>query len=314
MAGLSGLEIYAIVFVVVLSIVVAGLLLYLLRRIKLRRAKLLNDLSAKAELSQDRAFNRIAMARREASVLSANGVDVRRAQELVAEAQGAFDTRQYDTAYRHAQSAHEALVNARQHGARSTGAPVDGSSAAASHRASGPTTTSPLPSSEPTPPRTTIPKYRAEAQFQIRILGEELDGLPARRARDASATEATGLRRQASKSFDSGDYSEAFRLALRGRRTLGSTLESLPATGGGANRPTASVDNGNGSSPDIAQTAESVAGAERCPDCGYPTMPGDGFCRGCGRPRTATACPMCGAPRAADEPFCGKCGTRFSSG
>ena len=65
-------------------------------------------------IRQDRAFNRIAMARREAELLTSSGVDVASAQDLIAQAQGAFDHQDFDRAYVSAQSAHELLVAARR--------------------------------------------------------------------------------------------------------------------------------------------------------------------------------------------------------
>jgi hypothetical protein len=300
---------------VVLSIVVVGLLLYMLKRLRKRKARILSDLDDRPELNQDRAFNRLSMARRESEILSRQGVDVHRAQELIADAQAAFDNRQFDHAYQSAQSAHEALVNARRQGPMpTTGAPVV---PAASPNRPVPTTTARVgpsattASSQP-PPITPIPKNRAESQFQIRLLEDELAGLPTRRAQDHTATEARALKGQASAAFEHGDYTGAFRLALRGRRALGSTVESLPATPSGST----AVPNGRtddvAAAADPAQAAEAVAGGERCPDCGYPTLPGDAFCRGCGRPRLAGHCATCGAPRVKDEPFCGRCGARFT--
>ena len=316
MSTLSGFEITAIVVVVILAVVVAGLLLYLLRRLKNRRAKLISELEDRPELNQDRAFNRLAMARREAGILADQGVDVQRAQELIAEGQGAFDLRHYEQAYQAAQSAHEALVNARRQGARSTGTPLpaSGTGPHAGTAAAGPAT-APTPSGPTTaaelPARPTIPKYRAESQFQIHLLSEELEGLPSRRAKDPTAVQAAEMKRQASEAFDRGDFTEAFRLALRGRRALGGTVESLPPTGPATSQPGPEAGNGTGSAPDITKTAETFAAGERCPECGYPALAGDAFCRGCGRPRTALTCPSCGAPRGAEEPFCGRCGNRF---
>jgi len=313
MTTLTSVEIIALVFVVVLSVVVVGLLLYLMRRLRQRRAKILSDLEGPPQLTQDRAFNRLAMARREASILAGQGVDVRRAQELIAEAQGAFDTRLYDRAYRVAQSAHEALVNARQQGAMVAGAPTPSKGAGASAMpvasvAALPTGT-PLASRSPQAPA--IPKNRAESQFQMRLLGDELGGLQGRRARDPAVVEANALRSQAQAAFDRGDYTDAFRLALRGRRTLGGTVEGLPATGGPSAGALRGTTNGSSAVPDPTQTAEAVAGAERCPDCGYPAIPGDAFCRGCGRPRTPLTCPSCGTVRIEGEAYCGRCGARF---
>ena len=313
MSGLTSLEIIALVFIIFLGVVVVGLFLYLLKRLKRQRAKLLSELDRSPRLSQDRAFNRLAMARREASILAGQGVDVHRAQELIAESQGAFDTRQYDRAYQIAQSAHEALVVARQKGAPSTDTPLP-SSGSASHARPAEAATPPLvsvPASVAPTARPAIPKNRAESQFQIRLLGDELAALPARRARDATGTQASALHRQASEAFEKEDYTEAFRLALRGRRALGGNLETLPPTGAGVSHASAGTGNGTGPTPDLARTAESVAGGERCPECGYPALAGDSFCRGCGRPHAAMTCPSCGAVRGAEEPFCGRCGARF---
>ena len=313
MANLTSTEIIAIVFGVVLCVILVGILLFTLRRLRARKQKLIGELSGGPELVQDRAFNRIAMARREAAVLSAQGVDIHHAQELIAEAQGAFDTHRYDHAYTSAQSAHEALVNARKKGSVAPGpAPAAAGIEPFGHAEPLPSHVS-GPGARPSesPPRSTIPKNRAESQFQIHLLGEELDALPPRRARDPSAVEATNLKLRATQAFDTGNYTDAFRLALRGRRALGVSLETLPPTGSGVARPSEPEPNGTGTAPDITRTAETVAGGERCPDCGYPALPGDAFCRGCGRPHAPVTCPTCGAPKAGDELFCGRCGSRF---
>ena len=318
MASLSGLEIDAIVFAIFLSIVIVALMLYLMRRLKNRRTKLLSELEDRPQLNQDRAFNRLAMARREAEVLAGQGVDVHRAQELIAESQGAFDTRQYDRSYQVAQSAHEALVNARRQGARTTG-PTGASPGSAlllepATSTGAPTPLSPVPPAvtpSAPPVRASLPKNRAESQFQMRLLADELDALPTKRRKEAGVLQAMDLKRQASAAFDKGDFTEAFRLALRGRRSLGDSIESLPPSPGTAARPPAAAGNGAGATPDLAGTAETVAAGERCPDCGYPALAGDTFCRGCGRPFTPMTCPTCGSPRNGDEPFCGRCGNRY---
>jgi len=315
MAGLSSLEITVLVFVVFLAVVVVALLLYVMRRFKERKAKLLNELDAGRGSIQDRAFNRLAMARREARMLSDQGVDVSRAEELIAEGQGSFDTQHFDQAYRSAQSAHEALVNARLRGSRTTSAPLPSTvgSSSPARPPPGPAPPSgpiaPLAAAEPLA-RPTIAKNQAESQFQIRLLTEEIDALPARRRKDPNVVQSSDLRHQAIEATAKGDYTDAFRLALRGRRALGSTLETLPLGPGGTGSAVAG--NGSGMKGDLAETAETVAGGERCPECGYPTLAGDAFCRGCGKPKTAMTCPTCGAARGADEPFCGQCGNRFA--
>lgn len=313
MTTLDGTEIVALVFVVVLSIVVVALLLYLIRRLRKRRVKILNELDDRPELNQDRAYNRLAMARREAAVLAGQGMDVHRARELIAESQGAFDTRQYDRAYRVAQSAHEALVIARSHGSMPPSSTTPSPNSALPSAASVSPTASTTPSSPDARPPVApaIPKNRAESQFQIRILGDEIAARQGRRARDPAVVDATKMRTQASSAFDRGDFTEAFRLGLKGRRMLGATVESLPAVGGGSTGGPAGPYGGRSGAPDATATAEAVAGGERCPDCGYPALRGDVFCRGCGRPRTVMSCASCGSPRVGNEGYCGRCGARF---
>lgn len=307
--ALNSEELYLIVIVVVLAVVVLGVLLYLRRRLQQRREKLLGELQDRPQLTQDRAFNRIAMARRESEILARQGADITNPRDLIAQAQGAFDTRNYDRAYQLAQQAHEALVHARMDSTRlpssaATGSPPSGS---ASHPIPNPVPVATSAGSPSPPPAPSIPKNRAESQFQLRLLDQELETAQHDRPGSAATGEAVRLRSDAGGAFDHGDYTEAFRLALKGRRTIGATVESLPLTG-----PTGMTNGPVGDRPgvDVAESAEQVADAERCPSCGYPALPGDSFCRGCGKPRD-TVCAKCGAPRQPTDTFCGRCGAPF---
>ncbi|HTT14825.1 MAG TPA: zinc ribbon domain-containing protein [Thermoplasmata archaeon] len=307
---LSTEEIEGIVLVVVLGVILAGLFLYILRRLRQRRDHLVKELQT-PELRQDRAFNRIAMARREAEILARTGADVTTARSLIAQAQGAFDTRDFDGAYRNAQEAHEALVAVRRDGplpGRSVGParPVPSSSPLPSGtgpaRAEGPTGPAP-------PPK--IPKNRAESQFQLRLLDQELQEARASRPNDGAVAAADALRSQAQAAFDREDFTEAFRLSLRGRRQLGGHVEALPPTPTAA--PTgAGRDVTPATGVDALASADRAAGASRCPECGFPLLPDDRFCRGCGKPRGVLTCPACEAPRDPADTFCGRCGARFS--
>jgi len=300
---LSGSALTLIAVAVILVVVVLAIFLVLSRRLRAKRDRILNELGAKPELVQDRAFNRLAMARREADVLARTGADTGRARELIAQSQGAFDTHDFPRSYELAQSAHEALVNA--HGRV-------GPLSVAVPRAPGMVdrTVPPAAVPDPTapPPPAPLPRNRAESQFQLRLLDQEV--LTARKERPSQGTtlEAIQLQTQAQAAFDRAEYTDAFRLALRARRSLGGKVEALAATPrmGGA-----------GSAPDRAEdptaTADRVAGANRCSNCGSPSLPDDTFCRGCGTPRTANACASCGAPRATSDTFCGRCGTQFTA-
>jgi hypothetical protein len=303
---LTSTEITVLVIVVVLAVVVVGLLLLMMRRLRQRRAQLLHELRDRPELVQDRAFNRIAMARKEADLLARQGGDPGRARETIAEAQAAFDNRNYERAYQSAQIAHEALVNSRG-GVRLPRAPSG----------AGPAGAPALPVSAPsvaaaTPPAPAIPRNRAESQFQLRILDQELATAKGQRPRARASVEAAELRNRAQSAFDRAEFTEAFRLALKGRRALGGPLETLPPTAAPRTDGPAGLPGGVGPDPsDPTQTAEQVSGGQHCPECGYPAMAGDAFCRGCGAPRTPSACGQCGAPRTPADTFCGRCGAKF---
>jgi hypothetical protein len=301
---LSGNTITLLAVFVVLVIVVLALLLVIIRRLRARRDQLLVDLNSKPALVQDRAFNRLEMARKEAEVLGRTGTDIARAQELIAQAQGAFDNRQYPRSYELAQSAHEALVNAR---GRVGGVPsVPAPSRTARTAPPGALSSDQPSTAAPAPPP--LARNRAESQFQLHLLDQELASARRDRPGAGSTAEAGRLQTEARAAFDRSDFTDAFRLSLRARRALGGKVESLAAT---AAAPRAAA---AGSGPvDPASAAEQVASAARCPQCGYPTQAGDTFCRGCGTPRTPTACPACGATRAPTDTFCGRCGASFSS-
>jgi Double zinc ribbon len=306
-------EVYVALFVaVVLGIVVVAVLLLAISRLRKRRAQLLDDLKNAPELIHDRAFNRLAMARREVEILSRQGTDVSRAREMIAQSQSAFDLSKFDRSYELAQSAHEALVAARSGRplASTAGAPplasraspapvpvvpVAGGGSPASGSASEFSTRSPL-----------IPN-QAQSQFELKLLDAELAEANRSRPENPGTLAAVELRTSAQKAWDVGQYTESFRFALRARRSLGS-VEAVGLSPGPGGAP-------SGLSPgslDASDAAERAASSARCPDCGYPVTADDAFCRGCGVPRTPGPCPSCGAPRGPRDAFCGRCGRTFS--
>ncbi|MGP8072696.1 MAG: zinc ribbon domain-containing protein [Thermoplasmata archaeon] len=303
MVSLTGTQVFVIVLAVVLTVAVVAIFLYLANRLRARRNQILGELSTKPELIQDRAFNRLEMARREAQILGRTGTDLSRAQDLIAQSQAAFDLRQFPRSYELAQSAHESLVNARGRSALPSSVPGGAarSSAPTGTSSSGPAAvaTSTLRAAPPAavPP----PKNRAESHFQLGLLQADLDTAPA----SGSKTEAASFRTQGQAAFDRGDYTEAFRLSLKGRRALGRAETLAPG-------PNVAPTAGGGPSDDATGVAERVAGSERCPACGYPMQSNDVFCRGCGKPRTSLSCPSCNEPRAPADTFCGRCGARFA--
>jgi hypothetical protein len=305
-------QVYYLLFAaVVLGIAVVAVLLLTLKRLKQRKARLLSELAHSPRLDADRAFNRIEMARREAAIVAHQGLDVSRARDQIAEAQSAMDLRHFDRAYELAQSAHETLVQSRL--GRSApppiatsdpmsprGSPRSGvSPPLASSSAAGPTGATPAPVPQ-------LPRGRVEAQFQMHLLASELDAAKARRPTDPATLAGVDFQDKARTAFDAGQYTDALRLALKGRRGLGGHVETVAPTAATRGTDAAAAAN------DVQAAAESAASATRCPNCGYPTTPSDVFCRGCGTPRTPTACPKCGTARTPTDTFCGRCGERFS--
>jgi Double zinc ribbon len=295
--------------VVVVGVLVVGVLavfLYLSRRLRRRRDEILSQLKDKPALVQDRAFNRLEMARREATVVGRTGADVTHAQDLIGQSQAAFDQRQFARSYELAQSAHESLVNARQRPSATGPLPSPRSPAVPPPSGGGRSASAGATAAAPPSERPPLARNRAESHFALSLLDADLENAQRERPTAGPTLEAAALRTQSRAAFDRADYTEAFRLALRGRRTLGGKVESLAAAP--ASRATAP-----GGAIDAEGTAEQVAAGERCPNCGYPTTAADAFCRGCGTPRTPTSCPSCGASRTPTDTFCGRCGTRFSA-
>ncbi|MGI0070823.1 MAG: zinc ribbon domain-containing protein [Thermoplasmata archaeon] len=312
-------EVYYLIFgAVVLVIVFVAFFLFAIKRLRARKAQLLRELQNPTRHTSDRAFNRLEMARREVEILARQGTDVSPARSIIARSQAAFDLRQFDKSYELAQSAHESLVAARQGNPLSAAAPplVEPASPRRSSRAvpvpTGPMRVAAMASSDasgPPPASSGLPRNRVESQFEMRLLDSDLES--ARQSRpDAPATlAAVDLQEKARAAFALGQYTDAFRLALKGRRGLGGQVEAVAA--GPTPPPGMGADTGAGP-VDPMRSAEQAASAVRCPNCGYPTGADDVFCRGCGASRSPATCPRCGTPRVPSDTFCGRCGERFS--
>ncbi len=289
-----------------LAIGVVGLVLvvfvaqFVLRTLRARRLAASRASGGSASPAKDRAYNRLALARREADLLQAQGGDVARARELIALSSRSLESREFDRSFELAQAAHETLVKARRLPSRPSGSSVEGASSAPAPAPADAAVAMAGPAGTATP---AVPKNRVEAQFQLRLFEQELAGM---KAETAEVTDARQLYVQAHAAFSRGDYAEAFRLSLRGRRRVGGHVESLAAPG----TATSGVA-GVRAAADPAQLAEQVAAANRCPSCGHPTVAGDAFCRGCGAAFGSSSCPSCGAPRLGTDTFCGKCGQRY---
>jgi double zinc ribbon protein len=306
----SVLQLTLIALVVV--VLGAGLLLIVRRRLKARIAELRSHADGPAEFADDRSYNLLRIARAEADTLKRQGVDVRVAEAALADAEASMRHRDYDIAVLNARRAHDLLVGLRQNPSTAAGV---ASPPRASHSMAPPV--SPRTPSDPPNDRTTAPpeelaggpgpeapvprlaKNRAESHFQIGLLDEELSVAGSSRPDEVSVKEAQGARSEAQAAYDRGDYTEAMRLALRGRRKLGARIETLPP-------PNLRIPP---TPPPMAPSDLSgPAGTAPCVQCGRPLKSVDRFCRACGTPKAPTACPSCGSAVEEGDRFCPACG------
>lgn len=317
---MSDIPLWTIMVVVLLvGITVAGIGLLVIQRLRKRGGELRAELAASPIFADDRAHNQLRLARGELDLLRREGREVPSASALLDRADEKLQRHDNLEAVRLALQAHELLVAAR----REEGAASSPPAAGARSEPSG----SPVANEMSSPPALTRggdlrpvaplasaggggaasgedgrpPKNRMEAHFQMTLLVEELArATPGGGTPTAAATDAELLRGQAQRAYSAGNYTEALRLALRGRRALGARLETLPP----AKSPEAPPATAGRGGPAPAPSSDGT-----CPRCHRPFAEEDRFCRGCGASRTAGSCPRCQAPVTGDDTFCGRCGS-----
>jgi hypothetical protein len=294
----------------VLLLALIAFVFFILPRIREKRRVLEAGGEPTSLSAPDRAFNQIQLARSAADHLAQTGVDVRVARSLLDQASSAYDKRRYDTALALVSSAREALLTRRDAPPSTLPAaqsrPPTHFAPETSPSSAGPTI---APRMSPPPggagPRddeempqdsgaVRLPKNKAESRFQLTLLDEELAAAPA--GAGSSTNEARALSAQGHQAFDRGDYTEALKLGLKGRRRVGARVETLPP-------PSTGEPDAGGSS-----TVPDSSTAAHCGTCGQPLGATDRFCRGCGSPRSAARCASCGEALATDDKFCGACG------
>ena len=284
-----------------------GLLLILRRRLRLRLASLRSELGESPEHVDDRSYNLLRIARSEADVLARQGVDVHAATDVLAEADASLRRRDYDGALACARRAHEVLVALRDSPAtgRTSAVPFPSMTPFSGPRSNGPSSNDSAPASDgppemgSAPPPARLAKNRAESHFQISLLNEEIEREAAGQPAAGALAEVRQGATDAQGAYDRGDYTEALRLALRGRRRLGARIESLPA-------PTVRIP--PSPSPEVPVRSDVPVGTAPCASCGRPLRLSDRFCRGCGASRAPTSCPSCSTPLEPDDKFCAACG------
>ncbi|MGI0053931.1 MAG: zinc ribbon domain-containing protein [Thermoplasmata archaeon] len=306
-------------------IAVSGILLvliYLLYRTRQRQARALRNVES-TQSESDRAFNQIRIVRAGAELLARQGVDVSSVRSSI-EAAEADDLRgDHAGALQRAEAARRQLLSARNGGAPTRPSALEtrppmvrGSAPEPAVRpvarypvtapASSPSFGSvgvPGAGAEPEdlvepmdPPKAgRIPLHQVEARFAMQMLSDDLAAARARAIGEATRDEARALLEQAQLAFQRQEYTESWKLGLKGRRRLSGRVEGVETRD--PVRPTGTS---------IPSDRPGVA----CPQCGRVGSASDNFCRGCGRTSsTARPCPRCGAPQGVDDQYCGLCGT-----
>ncbi|HEV2231495.1 MAG TPA: zinc ribbon domain-containing protein [Thermoplasmata archaeon] len=301
--AISGLAVELLLVVAVLTVGLLLFMVYFIRRAKERGRTLSGEIALARGQTEDRAHNQIRLARAEATILKRDGADVAGPERLLGEADAAIARQDFHHALQLSKTAHDALVAMRQ---RSSGSAVP-----AAERLPGsfgprglvdltalPTTDGPASSEGPgagAPPA--MPKNRLESHFQLELLSEELARAASEGRSDPALAESNRLAAEAKASEGRGDFTEALRIALKARRTLGGSIESLPLTRSVAPAPPSRTPSAGAAPP------------ARCARCGEALRASDAFCRACGAPRAAGSCPRCSAPLEPADRFCATCGS-----
>jgi hypothetical protein len=321
---------------VVVAIFIVLVAVYMLYRYLRRRGPELAAREGKTVLD-DRSYNQIRIGQAAADRLAQTGVDVSAAKELFRRAEAARASGNFDLSLELSKKGQDSLAAARSGGIV---LPSSGTGRSASPRDPPPLVTpsgatqyasagifaapaaAPISAAGANGPVSGVdggadvesgptrpPKNKMEAHFQLSLVQDELDQARATKAQTKAFLDAESLRSQGQSAYDKQDYTEALRLALKSRRTLGTRVEGLPVSAAPGSASTASSTTAVGGATSASGSAAvSPTGSQTCARCGRPIAPTDQFCRGCGIPITPAVCSSCGAPLLTGDQFCGKCG------
>jgi Double zinc ribbon len=331
---------YTDIGAVIVGILIVMVGVYMLYRYLRRRGPELAAREGKTVLD-DRSYNQVRIGQAAADRLAQTGIDVSVAKQLFRRAESARAAGNYNLSLELSKKGQDSLATARSGGMTlpssspsRPGAPVD--PAPSISPSAGPLSAAGAPYSPPTmasfgsggangpvagldsgaalePGPSRPPKNKMEARFQISLVQDELDQARESEGRTKSFRDAEGLKAQGQAAYDRQEFTEALRLALKSRRTLGTRVEGLPVSPSPVSSPgpgdlTASA----AASRASGSNADSPTFGQKCAKCGRTAAPGDQYCRGCGAPVAPAFCSSCGAPLLAGDRLCGKCGAMQS--
>jgi double zinc ribbon protein len=314
---------------VIVAIFVVLVAVYALYRYLRRRGPELATREGRSVI-EDRAYNQIRIGQAAADRLARMGVDVTEAQELLRRAETARLGGDYDNSIDLSRRSTNLLAAARTGGGPLPSSEMDRpssasagprsiptsptvSSAGASSFAAFPTISSAAEDSgrsaesgsTPTPGSNRAPKNKMEAHFQLSVCKDELDHSRAGQSEAQSFRDAEKLYANGQTAYDREDYTEALRLALKGRRTLGTRVEALPVTATSSSTVSSAR---TAAARAAGPVSDEPTFGQKCANCGRIAGPADQFCRECGAPMAPVLCTNCGTPLLAGDRFCGKCG------
>jgi len=240
-----------------------------------------------ADLKEE-AFNTLSSTQAIAQALRNTGLEVPEAQNLLTQAQLAYELGDYETANQKANEAKEGLLAAKLKQNLSRQAPKSDNPQPALALEPAP----PEPS-EPIPDKARLtrdfPPNYLRARFELNLARDALQEA-SQKGRVNSGAE--NLFAKSERAFAAEDYESALRFSLEVKRDLGGS--SLP------NPPIRA--SAGGLSPSGLE-------ASRCGSCSAPVQGEDTFCRKCGTKIERTAfCTQCGKKADGADQFCRGCG------
>ncbi len=285
----------------------------------------------------DRSFNQIRIGRAAADGLERSGTDVTRARALLDRADASRTRRDFAGSIELSKRAQEILTE--DHGARRARPLATHPRVPSAPRLGGETVVA-RTGAEGLPPKQSLredggpvavqptsseaprsveaerllavaqrpPKNQLEARFEQNLLAEEIVRRRAGRAKDPVARTAERLGRDSQAAYDRNDYTEALRLALKGRRSLGVKIEGLPASGAGRIEASGAREGSGLPVGGLVTPGPEPGFGAKCPQCGRIGGAADRFCRDCGTTLAPAVCGRCNQPLLAGDRFCGTCG------
>ncbi|MFP4196929.1 MAG: zinc-ribbon domain-containing protein [Methanomassiliicoccales archaeon] len=267
-----------------------GLVLY----IELRYMRKKRNPRIEAKLRKDEAYNAIVTTRAVSRVLRERGNDVSEAERVIEQARMAYDARDYSRTIELAEEAKEVLQSSEVK--KEEEADLSAFDQVIS------------PGKEEEThklfeEKKKMPDNYLESKFMI---GNTQHAIDEAEGSGKEVGEASELLESARKSFDGGDYGEAFTLACKAKRSLiGASDEFIEESVVSMEEKADSPEVESGAR--VEPPEEGMESENICRECGAPLEEGDLFCGQCGS-RTRRECPSCGSELREGDRFCRRCG------